>query len=394
MKGIDINMKIGFMLNMFMDDIKKMQRGKIGDYFLLELIPRIINEGNEVVLITLQRQLDHDFQCENISSLRFYGVKPLKIGRISAALGFRYEIEKIKKILQKEKCDIVHANWCYEYAKAAIEVNPNNCIITLHDWPDIVCPLIGNFYWKKRQRLGNKVLSSGRIFTAVSPYIEKMYKNTYKGEIKCIPNYVSSSVVCPIDKKKNTVHIKKIISINNGFNKIKNVQKLLIAFEKIRNRISDCELHLYGNGYEINGIANQWVQENSKMEGIFFHGQQDRNTIIQALETSDVLVHPSVEESFGMTLIEAMVNKTLVIAGENSGAVPWVLGQGSYGILVDVNDPDSIVQAVMWASTHPQETKKIVDKAYDYATNVFSIEKVGKNYISMYKQIYLKNRET
>lgn len=388
-------MKIGFMLNMFMDDIHKIQSGKMGDYFLLELIPKMLKEGNEVVLITLQRQLDQDFQCESIPYLRFYGVKPLKVGRISAALGFRCEIEKVKRILKKEKCDIVHVNWCYEYAEAALEVNPHNCIITLHDWPNIVCPLIGNFYWKKRQKLGNKVLKSGRVFTAVSPYIEGMYRNTYDGEIRCIPNFVSSSIACPLELKKrmNTSNTsKKIISINNGFNDIKNVKKLIMAFEEVRNIVPDCELHLYGNGYESNGIANQWAQENSKTEGIFFHGQKDRNTVIQALRTSDVLVHPSVEESFGMTLIEAMANKTIVIAGKNSGAVPWVLGQGKYGILTDVNNSHDIAEAIIRFFANLQEMKEIADNAYDYVAREFSIEKVAERYNSMYKEIYVKKQ--
>jgi YD repeat-containing protein len=58
--------------------------------------------------------------------------------------------------------------------------------------------------------------------------------------------------------------------------------------------------------------------------------------VCSTLDTTDILVHPSREESFGMTIAEAQLAGVVVIGGAHSGAVPWTLDYNRAGRLVDV----------------------------------------------------------
>lgn len=68
--------------------------------------------------------------------------------------------------------------------------------------------------------------------------------------------------------------------------------------------------------------------------------------MIENLGNFDILLHPSREESFGMTLIEAMAKGLPVVAGKDSGAVLWILYNGINGVLIDVNSPIGIAEGI------------------------------------------------
>ena len=67
----------------------------------------------------------------------------------------------------------------------------------------------------------------------------------------------------------------------------------------------------------------------------------------------DVLVHPSVDpEPFGMTLIEAMLCGTPVIAS-NTGAAPEILDNGAAGCLVPPGNPQALAEALSRSQENP-----------------------------------------
>jgi glycosyltransferase involved in cell wall biosynthesis len=73
--------------------------------------------------------------------------------------------------------------------------------------------------------------------------------------------------------------------------------------------------------------------------------------LLTALAELDALLHPSLEESFGVVLAEAMALGLPVVAGRDSGAVPWVLGANpegkcATGVLTDVRSATGMTNAL------------------------------------------------
>lgn len=372
-------MKIAFMYSVSKDDKELLKKGQLGNYFLMNLLPCFINAGHSIVLISLDEK--KEVCCLN-NHLKVYFVKKGRHGNLSALYGFRYEVNMIAKILKKENCDIFHAHWCYEYAEAALKVDATKTLITLHDWPDVVCPMIGNYYWKKRQRLGNKVLEESTNVTAVSPYIKELYDMRFPDKkATIVTNFINPIEYNSIVRKESGFII---ISINNEFSKRKNTGCLMKAFSKVKKLIPEAKLYLCGDGYESAGSAYNWAKKENIVSGIEFVGNKSRKEIMSLLEIADIMVHPSLEESFGMTLIESMYVKTYVIAGVNSGAVPWVLGNGKYGKLIDVSDENKIAEAIIAAYNNENEVETVVEKAYKYVKATFSVESIAQKYMKEY----------
>ena len=94
------------------------------------------------------------------------------------------------------------------------------------------------------------------------------------------------------------------------------------------------------------GPAKNWAAERGLADGITFVGPLPHDRVLDFLDTTDILVHPSLEESFGMTIAEAQLAGVAVIGGAHSGAVPWTLDYNRAGRLVDVRSTSSLAGAM------------------------------------------------
>jgi glycosyltransferase involved in cell wall biosynthesis len=70
-------------------------------------------------------------------------------------------------------------------------------------------------------------------------------------------------------------------------------------------------------------------------------------------------VAPTLEESFGMTVLEAMARSVPVVGGHSSGAVPWLLDFGRAGELTDVRRPERIADTVVTLAGNPRHRQRL-----------------------------------
>lgn len=396
---INIYMKIMFAAPFPVENLREIGKNveKIEtcrDFFLFPLINEYYKAGHEIVIVTGSRKLLRDEQYIQ-ERLKIFIVKICSHGRISAVLNFTNDIRRIQKYILREKCDLYHANWCYEYAQACLNVSKNRTLVTVHDWPDTVCPQFGNFYWKKRNILGNRVIQNTKYFSAVSPYIEKyISKRNSNAVTRVIPNFYES------DMPFGEAHIKdnkrqqiNIIAINNGFGKRKNVTVGMKAFEKLHEIRTESQLFLYGDDFEKNGIAYQWAVGNVNISGMHFLGKVARTQIIASLQEADILLHTSIEESFGLIYLEAMANNTVVVAGKETGATPWVLNYGKAGILADVTDEMDVFEKLKYAVDNEDIRIELCKEAHNWLKQEFTLESVKEKYYSYYELIEGKANE-
>jgi len=121
-------------------------------------------------------------------------------------------------------------------------------------------------------------------------------------------------------------------------------------------------------------------------------GFVNHDDIIAILDEASALVHPSLEESFGNTLLEGMSRRLPVIGGEKSGAVPYVLGHGQYGILCDVEKPTELAKAMQKTLDISQMTP-LLDAATNYLQEQLTNEVIVKKHILLFSKFLKKQNE-
>lgn len=307
---------------------------------------------------------------------------------------FSAEREYLLKVLQREQPDIVHAQWTYEYALAA-QASGLPHVITAHDAPINILRLNFIPYRIARSLMAYRVLSRAKRVVSVSPYVAEHLARYmfYRGSAEVIPNGMPDSFFSRQVAERSDADPLTFATILSGWAGRKNGQVAVEAFALLRQQYPDAKLIMFGYGHGHGEEGPRWAQERGIDKGIEFVGQIPYEKVMERLAAEvDVLVHPALEESFGMTFIEAMALRLPTIGGLRSGAVPWVLDQGKAGLLVDVTDPVEVAGAMLRLAKNKQERRQLGQRGRVFAETNFHIRVVADAYEKIYLELLGKSK--
>jgi glycosyltransferase involved in cell wall biosynthesis len=302
---------------------------------------------------------------------------------------WKKERHSLGQVLQRVESEIIHVNWTYEYALAAIDTGLPH-LITAHDVPSRLVRLMKpRWYWWPRLFMGWRNGIKANRLTTVSPYSVNAWRDEMrrKGPIDMIPNPVSKyslnlgSLRKPQVKRQGFRNQAPVFaSIANGFAGRKNTHTLLRAFSRVRKVHSEARLIMFGTGHGRGDEGGLWAIRNDLALGVDFRGWTKQEEMLTDLHNeADVLVHPALEESFGQTIIEAQALGIPVVGGRSSGAVPWLLDGGLAGTLCDVSSPEHMSVAMIESLCSHDQNR--IDYSRDRLQRVFSPELVAGAYL-------------
>lgn len=123
----------------------------------------------------------------------------------------------------------------------------------------------------------------------------------------------------------------------------KGLRLLLEAVGRIGGGAHPFSVRLYGEGPEQAGLE-EMCGELGLRDRVFFCGSVPYGGMREIYAQADVFVFPSLRETTGTVLFEAMANKLPVVALNQNGA--RLIVENDCGILVDPNDPRGVVQGL------------------------------------------------
>lgn len=301
-----------------------------------------------------------------------------------AADMFSLERRALTCAMRAANVDVVHAHWSYEFAMAAIESGLPS-LVTCHDAPQVVLSHTKDLYRIFRYFLARKVLARASYVSAVSPYLEARIAKYVNVPIRVVPN----PVVMPtydetkLGRKSLVLDAPRLIMVINGWTPLKNARPALLAFSAYRQRVPNATLVLVGRDFELGGPAATWAARQEIAEGMTFLGEMPHGHLLALLADIDLLVHPALEETFGMAIAECMARGVPVVGGANSGAVPWMIGQG--GITCDVSSPVAIAEAISQVLRDSGTHQRYSIAARREIGDRFAVSSVAAQYEEMYR---------
>jgi N-acetyl-alpha-D-glucosaminyl L-malate synthase BshA len=151
-------------------------------------------------------------------------------------------------------------------------------------------------------------------------------------EIRVIPNFVDTELFHPSAAPQRVRGAGHAVHVSN-FRPVKRVPWLLRAFA-LAARGTQATLTLVGDGPD-QRACRELVRELSIVDRVRFLGERD--ALPELLANADVFALTSSEESFGLSLLEAMSCATPVVA-TRVGGVPEVVEDGVTGLLSPPDD--------------------------------------------------------
>jgi glycosyltransferase involved in cell wall biosynthesis len=289
----------------------------------------------------------------------------------------------MKMHLYELKTDVVHAHWTYEFALAAIKSRHSRVLVTAHDAPITVVRKSPSAYRLLRLIVAMRARLGIARLTAVSPYLADRWRREmfYTRNVEVIPNPLPHLNLPKERSRRSGPPV--IMDIADG-SALKNVRTLIKAFGRVRASIPDATLRLIGPGLAEDDELAVWVRRSGQHSGVRFLGRQGRDDVARHLSEASVFCHSAVEESQPMCLLEAMAAGVPVVAGRDAGGVPWTLGYGAAGALVDVTDERSLAQGVTSMIENHRVASQYVDVGRELLKERHTPERVAELYIREY----------
>ena len=176
-----------------------------------------------------------------------------------------------------------------------------------------------------------------------------------------------------------------IISAISRFDVHKGQETIIEAFKKVK---TDAYFVLLGNfapddpeGGEMYAKLREHRADNIRVRAL-----DDVRLVGSLMTGSDVFVHCSTKEGFGLVVTEAMIQGTPVI-GSNVGGIPKQVLHGYTGWLVEPNDTEAITHWMEYALAHTEETKQLGKQAKEWVMKNFTTPHLTKDHLVLYKTL-------
>jgi glycosyltransferase involved in cell wall biosynthesis len=345
----------------------------------------LLSRGRRLVIAALDPAVDDEVVLEGPNLKICFG--PFRVNR--AHDFFAVERAFLLGVLRRERPDVVHAQWTYEYALAA-QASGMRHVITAHDAPLNV--LRHNFipYRIARTLMAYRVLARAKRVVSVSPYVAMHLSRfmLYRGPRAVIPNGMPDRLFASREASRSESTPLTFASILQGWGGRKNGQVAIEAFGLVRRRHPEARLVLFGHGHGPGEEAEGWARSRGLADGVEFAGGLPHAALLDRLAREiDVLVHPALEEAQPMVLIEAMALAIPVVAGKKSGGTVWTLDDGRAGLLVDVTDPRAVAGSMERLAESGEERAAWGERGLELARRRFHIRSVADAYEEIYAEL-------
>ncbi len=146
---------------------------------------------------------------------------------------------------------------------------------------------------------------------------------------------------------------------------------------------------LLGNRYNIVlvGNADETIRSTAPGNITFLGPIYDKNKLNEQYALADIHVSMSMEETFGMTFVEAALMGTRSV-GFNSSAVPYVLRKVG-GYVIESNSVEDMAYTVR-SICQGKEKKSLCDNEIDTISEIFSQDRMAAAYADVYSQALIK----
>lgn len=304
----------------------------------------LVKLGNEVkVVCANEPQTEKEDFIDGIDVLRLYYLA--KIANTNITPGFPLAVSR-------EDFDVMHTHiptpWSADWSSIISKLKKKPLVVTYHN--DIIgsgaADYIARFY--NKTALKSLLNNADKIIITQPSYIDySPHLSDYEEKIDVIPNGVDVEKFKPTDRPrwKNTLFF---LSVLDEFHKYKGLDYLLDALKKVKTVIPDVKLIVGGKGTLLEYYRDM-VSDYGLKDNVEFHGFIPDENIVEYYACSNAFVLPSIsslQEGFGIVVLEAMACQTPVISTEIVGVARDVKNSNS-GIIVPPKDSDELADAII-----------------------------------------------
>jgi glycosyltransferase involved in cell wall biosynthesis len=363
------------------------------------------NQSLQVVLIYLENLNYYENQTRNLTvKLIESTVYP------SLTSKNKIQVTALKDFIENFKPDIIHTHlfkaeivsrYClYDKAKWFTHTHDNMVQLENWSWKNIFKKISITNCYEKKLLFNLYKKNGGTHFIAISQHSESYIKSVQsKYPVTLLHNAIDvKRFQKPADFQKRiengglsiiegnhsplTTHYSPLtINIINigSFLKNKNQTLLIDIVKEIKNRGKKVQCIFLGDGPYLEEVRKKSITLGVENDCQFI-GNVEK--VEEYLWNSDVCVHVSLREAFGLTLIEAMASGLPVVTLDGGGNRDLIIN-GKNGFLIEKQDPKEFTDRILQV----YKNKEISDFNAEFAMQ-FDIESYCEKLLDIYNQLH------
>lgn len=175
-----------------------------------------------------------------------------------------------------------------------------------------------------------------------------------------------------------------LLSVSNLI-KSKGIDLNIRAVERLKNKYPRLQYWVVGSGPEerkLRALVARFGLENR----VTFLGRQSHSNVLRYMSSCDVFSLPSWSEGFGVVYLEAMALGKPVIGCKGEGPEDFIEHRKT-GWLVKPRDVNSLVEALDFLFSHPEEARLMGERARKMVLHNYTWEKNAEKTIAVYREV-------
>lgn len=259
-------------------------------------------------------------------------------------------VQKVKRIIGEFKPDIVHAHYASSYGLIGALSGFHPYIISMWGSDIFRFP---NYSFLHKTVLKFNLSKADKLLSTSFIMSSEAKKYTMK-DIIVTPFGVDLNRFKPKTVNSIFVDTDIVIGTIKTLEKIYGIEYLIRAFKIVKTKLPDkqIKLLLVGEGTQRKVLENLAIELNL-LDDIVFTGYISHDEVENYHNMLDIYVAVSIQESFGVAVLEASACGKPVIVS-NVGGLPEVVDNGKTGIIVEKENPDELANALIILITNSE----------------------------------------
>lgn len=296
-------------------------------------------------------------------------------------------IKRLVKTLRREfPFDLIHAHVALPdgYAGALLAQDFRKpLVITIHG-QDLQHTVYRGANCKKK--LGYALQNAAKVIVVS----KKLYRLAVKhfdvtNKLAVIPNGVDFQEIAQAETNRKEKNNNVILLSVSNLVLTKGIEFNISAIRQLKDKYPNLQYWVVGSGPEERKLQ-ALVARLGLEERVKFLGRQPHSNALRYMANCDVFSLPSWDEGFGIVYIEAMALGKPVIGVQGQG-IDGIVVHGENGLLVKPHDVDSLVEALDFLLSHPEEAKAMGERARRLVLENYTWEKNAEKTIQVYKEV-------
>jgi glycosyltransferase involved in cell wall biosynthesis len=299
-----------------------------------------------------------------------------------------FSARRIAQFISEKNIQIIHAHAARDYIPASLVcrmTKNSKFVLTRH----VLFPL------KPFHRLTLMNLSRA---IAVSPAVETSLQTIIpKHKIEIIPNGINTENLTGEERSVRREEFRalhnippdaQVVGTIGELKELKGQRDFVLAANEVAKNNPDAFFVIVGKDNTTNQQFRRELKRlvkvfNLENRFLFLDWVEDMPTLFSSL---DIFVSASHSESFGLAILEAMANKTAIVATETEGAKE-LLRNNETALLVPIKEPVKLAEAIENLLNDTERRKAFAEKGQIFAEKYFSLDGMIEQTESLYKEI-------